>query len=86
MEALEKLSSRNGYKELVAYIEACESGSMFTGFQEQLHSIYVSTASNDVESSWGTYCPGKGGGIPVAGRVHYAVEHLGRGGGTRALG
>lgn len=42
----------------VLYIEACESGSVFEGMMPDNLSIYVSTASNTVESSWGTYCPG----------------------------
>ncbi|KAM0880579.1 hypothetical protein ACQ4PT_033478 [Festuca glaucescens] len=42
----------------VIYVEACESGSMFEGIMPQDLNIYVSTAANAVESSWGTYCPG----------------------------
>eukprot|EP00755_Sulcionema_specki_P015049 Sspe_Gene.943::Locus_319_Transcript_1_1_Confidence_1.000_Length_1245::g.943::m.943/K01369/LGMN; legumain len=37
-------------------MEACESGSMFDGFPTDLN-IYVTTAANAQESSWGTYCP-----------------------------
>jgi Peptidase C13 family len=39
-------------------VEACESGSMFQGMMPEDLNIYVTTASNAVESSWGTYCPG----------------------------
>lgn len=42
----------------VIYVEACESGSMFQGMMPKDLNIYVTTASNAVESSWGTYCPG----------------------------
>ncbi|PKA46491.1 Vacuolar-processing enzyme [Apostasia shenzhenica] len=42
----------------VIYIEACESGSFFEGMMPEDLNIYVTTASNAVESSWGTYCPG----------------------------
>ncbi|KAM0908369.1 hypothetical protein ACQ4PT_015521 [Festuca glaucescens] len=47
-----------GNKTGVIYVEACESGSMFEGIMPQDLNIYVSTAANAVESSWGTYCPG----------------------------
>lgn len=39
-------------------MEACESGSIFEGLMPEDLNIYVTTASNAVESSWGTYCPG----------------------------
>lgn len=42
----------------VVYIEACESGSMFEGVMPKDLNVYVTTASNAQESSWGTYCPG----------------------------
>ncbi|KAG0453978.1 hypothetical protein HPP92_025282 [Vanilla planifolia] len=48
----------NGYMEMVIYVEACESGSFFEGMMPENLDIYVTTASNAVESSWGTYCPG----------------------------
>lgn len=38
--------------------EACESGSIFQGLLSDSLNIYATTASNAVESSWGTYCPG----------------------------
>ena len=40
------------------YVEACESGSMFEGLLTDKLNIYVTTAANAYESSWGTYCPG----------------------------
>ena len=42
----------------VMYIEACESGSIFEGIMPKDINIYVTTASNAEENSWGTYCPG----------------------------
>jgi len=45
------------YSHLVFYMEACESGSMFEGLIKPSIGVYVTTASNAVESSWGTYCP-----------------------------
>jgi legumain len=44
------------YKEMVLYIEACESGSMFENLLPTNISIYATTAANSEESSWGTYC------------------------------
>jgi len=41
------------YKELVFYLEACESGSMFPSLPPNM---YATTAANGKESSWGTYC------------------------------
>ncbi|KAL9993052.1 putative legumain protein [Helianthus debilis subsp. tardiflorus] len=43
---------------VVIYVEACESGSIFEGLIPEDLNIYVTTASNATESSWGTYCPG----------------------------
>ncbi|KAH0465386.1 hypothetical protein IEQ34_005489 [Dendrobium chrysotoxum] len=48
----------NSYKEMVIYVESCESGSMFEGMMSEDLKIYVTTASNAEENSWGTYCPG----------------------------
>ena len=45
------------YQEMVLYIEACESGSMFEGILSQDINVYAVTAANPDESSWGTYCP-----------------------------
>ena len=45
------------YKEMVLYIEACESGSMFENILEDNLNVYAVTAANSKESSWGTYCP-----------------------------
>lgn len=44
------------YNELVFYLEACESGSMFDGILKDNLGIYAITAANPDESSWGTYC------------------------------
>lgn len=44
------------YKEMVLYIEACESGSMFEGILADNIDVYAITAANAEESSWGTYC------------------------------
>jgi len=44
------------YHEMVLYIEACESGSMFDGILSDKINAYAVTAANPTESSWGTYC------------------------------
>jgi len=41
----------------VFYLEACESGSMFSGLLPANINIYATTAANPTESSWGFYCP-----------------------------
>ncbi|GAB4857040.1 hypothetical protein Ancab_014951 [Ancistrocladus abbreviatus] len=58
IEVLKKKHAANSYKEMVIYVEACESGSIFEGLMPEDLNIYVTTASNAEESSWGTYCPG----------------------------
>merc|ERR1712232_545379 len=42
------------FKQLVFYLESCESGSMFQNFN--VSGVYAVTAANAKESSWGTYC------------------------------
>eukprot|EP00743_Colponemidia_sp_Colp-15_P001778 GILK01001941.1.p1 GENE.GILK01001941.1~~GILK01001941.1.p1 ORF type:complete len:428 (-),score=77.81 GILK01001941.1:221-1504(-) len=56
MSTLKAMHTKNAYKELVFYLEACESGSMFEGLLDNNMNIFVTTASNADESSWGTYC------------------------------
>jgi legumain len=58
VETLKKKHESGTYKEMVIYVEACESGSIFEGLLPEGLNIYVTTASNAQESSWGTYCPG----------------------------
>jgi legumain len=55
------------YKEMVIYMEACESGSMFENILEDNLNIYAVSAANSNESSWGTYCSpdDKVNGIPI---------------------
>lgn len=38
------------------YVEACEAGSMFEGLLKKNLNILAVTASNAIESSYGTYC------------------------------
>jgi len=55
--ALQTMVKNQMFNELTFYMEACEAGSMFEGLITTDQKIYVTTASNAVESSWGTYCP-----------------------------
>lgn len=45
--------------QMTMYIEACESGSLFQNMVENDLNLYITTAANANESSWGTYCPGE---------------------------
>ncbi|CAN0270197.1 unnamed protein product, partial [Laminaria digitata] len=56
MDTLRYMWSNDMYKELVFYMEACESGSMFEGLLPSDANIYATTAANSEESSYGTYC------------------------------
>ncbi|WOL10090.1 legumain [Canna indica] len=58
IEVLKQKHASNSYKEMIIYVEACESGSIFEGLMPEDLNIYATTASNAEESSWGTYCPG----------------------------
>eukprot|EP00419_Tripos_fusus_P065470 CAMPEP_0172930270 /NCGR_PEP_ID=MMETSP1075-20121228/218903_1 /TAXON_ID=2916 /ORGANISM="Ceratium fusus, Strain PA161109" /LENGTH=482 /DNA_ID=CAMNT_0013791579 /DNA_START=126 /DNA_END=1571 /DNA_ORIENTATION=- len=54
--ALRTMQKKNMFKELLFYMEACESGSMFPDVTAN-GKIFAVTASNAKESSWGYYCP-----------------------------
>lgn len=55
--ALKTMHTKGMFSKLVFYLEACESGSMFEGIIDPSINVYVTTAANADESSWGTYCP-----------------------------
>ena len=55
-EAVQTMHQKGMYEQLVFYIEACESGSMFPDLQANI-GVAAMTASNAKESSWATYCP-----------------------------
>jgi len=57
ISAIKQMYASKMYSHLVFYMEACESGSMFEGLLSSNIGVYVTTASNAQESSWGTYCP-----------------------------
>ncbi|CAE7755257.1 dVPE, partial [Symbiodinium pilosum] len=54
-KTLKTMQSKNMFKQMVFYMEACESGSMFPKLKKDSKILAV-TASNGKESSWGTYC------------------------------
>ncbi|XP_048319871.2 legumain [Ziziphus jujuba] len=58
INVLKKKHESGSYEEMVIYVEACESGSIFEGIMPKDLNIYVQTASNAEENSYGTYCPG----------------------------
>jgi len=64
---LANMHAKKLYKELVIYVEACESGSVFDKILPTNINIYVVTAAGDNESSFPTYCniPGKLKGICI---------------------
>eukprot|EP00768_Dysnectes_brevis_P008568 gnl/Dysnectes_brevis/783_a863_5687.p1 GENE.gnl/Dysnectes_brevis/783_a863_5687~~gnl/Dysnectes_brevis/783_a863_5687.p1 ORF type:complete len:411 (-),score=197.79 gnl/Dysnectes_brevis/783_a863_5687:53-1285(-) len=55
ISALEDMHSANMYDELVFYLEACESGSMFDGLLSDDLKIYATTAANPYQSSYAYY-------------------------------
>lgn len=54
-EAISTMKEKNMYGEVVFYMEACESGSMFPNLPTDTKFLAV-TAANGQESSWGYYC------------------------------
>lgn len=69
--AIETLYKNHGYKELLFYLEACESGSIFNKLLKAPNAKAV-TAANPTESSWGWYCAsgsGPTGGDMVDGKA-----------------
>jgi legumain len=55
ISTLKKMHDEKKYKEMILYIEACESGSMFENLLPANVSIWASTASNAAESSYACY-------------------------------
>ena len=50
------MNEKKMYKELVFYLEACHSGSMFDGLLPENIKIYTVTAANPDENSYAEYC------------------------------
>jgi len=55
MKAIKSMYAKKQYQQMVLYIEACESGSMFEGLLPTNISVYVTTAANSAESSYACY-------------------------------
>lgn len=55
LSALNYMHTKKMYAELVFYLEACESGSMFQTLPNNTK-VFATTAASPDESSWGTYC------------------------------
>jgi legumain len=55
LAALTYMNQQKMYSELVFYLEACESGSMFQTLPTNTK-VFATSAANPDESSWGTYC------------------------------
>ena len=55
-KAVEYMHTNKMFKEMVIYMEACESGSMFQNILKKDINVYAVSAANAKESSWGTYC------------------------------
>lgn len=55
-DTLNYMHEKEMFDQMVVYIEACESGSMFDGILSDKINVYAVTAANPTESSWGTYC------------------------------
>ncbi|GFN97718.1 legumain [Plakobranchus ocellatus] len=56
-DAIRKMHKKKMYKQLVFYVEACESGSMFYNFTKPMSemNVYATTAANRSESSFACY-------------------------------
>mmetsp|Transcript_14739 Transcript_14739/g.44517 ORF Transcript_14739/g.44517 Transcript_14739/m.44517 type:complete len:505 (-) Transcript_14739:2015-3529(-) len=65
LNTIRNKSAAGGFAEMVLYVEACESGSMFQGLLDDSLPIYAVTAANAFESSWGAYCPGQDPSPPL---------------------
>lgn len=57
--AIKKMYQEQKYKQMVIYVEACESGSMFNTLLPDNINVYVTTAANPDESSYACYMDNK---------------------------
>nr|XP_043628472.1 vacuolar-processing enzyme-like [Erigeron canadensis] len=57
VDVLKTKHAMGTYDEMVLYIEACDSGSIFEGLLPEDLNIYVTTSTNATELGWATYCP-----------------------------
>ncbi|KAI0229736.1 Legumain [Lamellibrachia satsuma] len=54
-KAIKHMYTEKRYKQMVFYVEACESGSMFHHFLPQNINVYATTAASGMESSYACY-------------------------------
>jgi len=59
MSTIERMREKRMFRNLVFYMEACESGSMFADLPSDMN-VWAVSAANAHESSFATYCPPKG--------------------------
>ncbi|GBG24573.1 Vacuolar-processing enzyme [Hondaea fermentalgiana] len=59
MRSIQRMHDKKMFRNLVFYMEACESGSMFRKLPTHLN-VWAVTAANAHESSFATYCPPAG--------------------------
>eukprot|EP00210_Caulerpa_lentillifera_P004628 g4414.t1 len=75
---LQSMISNKAFKEMVFYLESCNSGSMFAGFYTRWQkSIFIATASSSYESSYATYCPYEDTFEPIIPNATYVGACLG---------
>uniref|UniRef100_A0A1I7RQE3 Legumain n=1 Tax=Bursaphelenchus xylophilus TaxID=6326 RepID=A0A1I7RQE3_BURXY len=53
---LSEMTRKGMYKELVFYVEACFSGSMFQPIASNFENLYAVTSTNEAEFAFGDYC------------------------------
>ncbi|XP_076953145.1 vacuolar-processing enzyme-like [Bidens hawaiensis] len=58
ISVLETKHAMGTYDEMVLYVEACDSGSIFQGLMPTEINMYVITSTKPDELGWATYCPG----------------------------
>ncbi|CAL4062268.1 unnamed protein product, partial [Meganyctiphanes norvegica] len=55
VDAIKTMNKTNMYKEMVIYLESCESGSMFKKILPKNMNVYALTAANSSQPSWACY-------------------------------
>ena len=55
-DVLKQMHEKKMYKELVFYLEACDSATMMEGFPDDLN-VYVVTSTDAAVSGWACFCP-----------------------------
>lgn len=72
VNTLKMLRNLNRIKNIVVYVEACFSGSMFEGLLAEVEQVYATTAADSYESSWATFCGDKDLDVCLADHYSYA--------------